>query len=178
MKAQITTITLATLTMFCLTVALPVREASAQEKQHVSFKSAAANTKYTQQSALDVGDVPGHQVRVFELHRTYPSDQPVFGGLKLTEVWTRGITDLTSGNGSSITYSVYVLENGDKIFSRTNLVAQDLGSGKFTTTSAGPIIGGTGKFVGIQGTVRTMGTAQPTAGVNENQTDIDYWIAK
>jgi hypothetical protein len=178
MKIRMTTLTLATSAMLCLAIALPAREAAAQEKQHVSFKSPAANTKYTQQNSIDVGDVPGHQVRVFEIHRTYPSDQPMFNGLKMTEMWTRGITDLTNGTGSSINYSVYVLENGDKIFSRTALVAQDLGSGKFTTTSAGAIIGGTGKLVGIQGVVRTIGTAQPTAGINENQTDIDYWMAK
>jgi hypothetical protein len=68
-----------------------------------------------------------------------------------------------------------MLENGDKIFSRTALIAQSLGSG---TTSAGTITGGTGKLAGIRGILRTTGTAQPTAGVNENQTDIEYWFQK
>jgi hypothetical protein len=159
-------------------VALPASDALAQQKQQVSFKTPAANTKYIQQTSIDVGDVTGHQVRVFELHRTYPSDAPVINGLKLTEMWTRGVTDLIDGTGSSVNYSVYMLENGDKFFSRTALVAQSLGSGKFTTTSAGTITGGTGKLAGIQGTLRTTGTAQPTAGVNENQTDIEYWFQK
>jgi hypothetical protein len=53
-----------------------------------------------------------------------------------------------------------------------------LGSGKITTTSAGTITGATGKLVGMQGIIRTTGTAQPTAGVNENQTDIEYWFQK
>jgi hypothetical protein len=98
--------------------------------------------------------------------------------LKLKEMWTRGITDFTDGTGASINYSVYVMENGDQFFTRTNLVAQSLGSGKFTTTSAGSVTGGTGKLAGIQGIIRTTGMAQPTAGVNENQTDIEYWLAK
>jgi hypothetical protein len=159
-----------------LAVALP--DALAQQKQQVSFKTPAANTKYTQQTTVDVGDVPGHQVRVFELHRTYPGDAPVIAGLKLTENWTRGVTDFVDGTGSSVNYNVFIMENGDKFFTRTTLVAQSLGSGKFATTSAGTIIGGTGKLSGIQGVIRTSGSAQPTAGVNENQTDIEYWLAK
>jgi hypothetical protein len=50
--------------------------AAAQEKQRISYKVSAANTKYTQQLFIDVGDAPGHQVRVFELHRTYPVNRP------------------------------------------------------------------------------------------------------
>jgi hypothetical protein len=163
---------------FAIVSGLQASDALAQQKQQVSFKTPAANTKYTQQTVIDVGDVPGHQVRVFELHRTYPVDAPVVNGLKLTEMWTRGVTDFTDGTGSSVNYSVYVMENGDKFFTRLNLVAQSLGSGKFTTTSAGSVTGGTGKLAGIQGIVRTTGMAQPTAGVNENQTDIEYWITK
>ena len=41
------------------------------EKQKISFKVPASNTKYRQQHVLDVGDVPGHQIRVFEIHRTF-----------------------------------------------------------------------------------------------------------
>jgi hypothetical protein len=172
------TFALTVLAFLGVAAALPASDALAQQKQQVSFKTPAANTKYTQQSTIDVGDLPGHQVRVFELHRTYPSDAPVINGFKLTEMWTRGVTDLIDGTGSSVNYSVYMLENGDKFFSRTALVAQSLGSGKFTTTSAGTVTGGTGKLAGIQGTLRTTGNAQPTAGVNENQTDIEYWFAK
>ena len=70
------------------------------------------------------------------------------------------------------------MENGDKFFTRTALVAQGLGAGKFSTTSAGLITGGTGKLAGIEGIIRTTGMAQPTAGVSENQTDIEYWMPK
>jgi hypothetical protein len=138
----------------------------------------AENTKYTQQQAIDVGDVPGHQVRVYEIHRTYPNDAPMINGVKLMESWSRGVTDYIDGNGPNTTYNVYILENGDKFFTRAALVAQSPGSGKIATTSAGPITGGTGKLVGIQGIIRTTGTAEPKAGVNENQTEIDFSIGK
>jgi len=65
-----------TIALLCLAVALPAGAALAQEKQHVSFKAPAENSKYTQTSIIDVGDMPGHQVRVFEIHRTYPTTLP------------------------------------------------------------------------------------------------------
>jgi hypothetical protein len=158
--------------------ALSLSNAVAQQKQHVSFKTPAENTKYTQQQAIDVGDVPGHQVRVYEIHRTYPNNAPVINGVKLVESWSRGITDYIDGNGPNTTYNIYILENGDKFSTRAALVAQSLGSGKITTTSAGSITSGTGKLAGIQGIIRTTGTAEPKAGVNENMTEIDYSIEK
>jgi len=42
-------------------------EASAQEKQKFLFKQPPGISKYDEQHAVDVGDVPGHQVRVFPL---------------------------------------------------------------------------------------------------------------
>jgi len=49
---------------------------SAQERCKVSEETTAAKSSYTQQHVLDVGDVSGHQIRVFELHRTYSNDSP------------------------------------------------------------------------------------------------------
>lgn len=161
-----------------IALALPLGSAIAQQKQQVSFKTPAANTKYTQQQAIDVGDIAGHQVRVYEIHRTYPGNAPMINGMKLVESWSRGVTDYIDGNGPNTTYNVYVLDNGDKMFTRASLVAQSSGGGKITTTSAGTITGGTGKLAGIQGIIRTTGTAEPKAGVNENQTDIEYWFQK
>jgi len=43
---------------------------SAQERCKVSEEATAAKSSFTQQHVLDVGDVSGHQIRVFELHRT------------------------------------------------------------------------------------------------------------
>jgi len=40
-----------------------------------------AKSTYTQQHTLDVGDIPGHQIRIHEVHRTYPNDKPNCGSL-------------------------------------------------------------------------------------------------
>lgn len=165
-------------TLMLASIALPAGSAVAEDKQHVSYKSPAENAKYTQQTIIDVGDVPGHQVRLFEIHRTYPTNQPVLAGLKLVEQWTRGSSDYVDNNGTSVTYGVYVFDNGDKLFTRSNLVAQSPAPGKLTNSVVGAITGGTGKLAAIQGVVRSTGSAEPKAGVNENQTDIDYWFNK
>jgi hypothetical protein len=164
--------------VICLLIGLPTVETVAQEKQRAAFKTSAENTKYTQQHLIDVGDVPGHQVRVYEIHRTFPANPPVINGVALKEQWTRALSDYTDGNGPGTTYGVYVFENGDKFFTRSALIAQSTGSGKLTANTVGHITGGTGKFSGIQGLVRTVNTADPKAGVNEGQTDIEYTIGK
>jgi hypothetical protein len=152
--------------------------AAAQEKQRVSFRTLPENFKYTQQLFIDVGDAPGHQVRAYENHTTFPSNPPVFNGERLQEIWGRATSDYTDNNGPGTGYAVFVFESGDKFFSRWSLVAQRDGSGKSTFTLVGPITGGTGKFAGIRGLMHQAGTFDPKAGFNDNQTDIEYWMEK
>jgi hypothetical protein len=171
------TVTLAMLTSLCL-AALPIGDSAAQEKQRVSFKVSAPNTKYTQQHLIDVGDVPGHQVRVYEIYRSFPDNPPLINGVAIKEQWTRGVSDYTDNNGPGFTYTIYVLANGDKFFTRGALLAQSAGSGKLTANTVAYITNGTGKVAGIQGIVRTVASADPKAGVNEVQTEIEYTIGK
>ena len=155
----------------------PIASDALARKQQVVFKVEAANSKYTQQHIIDVGDVPGHQVRLFEVHRTYPKNPPVINGLKIVESWTRGVSDFTNNSGASIVYHVYIAENGDKVFVQTSPPGVQGGpDGKMTTTTSGPITGGTGKFSGIRGLLRTSVTADLKAGTNEVYVELEYWI--
>jgi hypothetical protein len=173
-----TTIILTIMALLCLATAVPSGGAFAQQAQTVSYKVGAENSKYTQQQFLDVGDVTGHQVRSFEIYRTFPTEAPVINGMKLKEQWTRGISDYVDNNGIATTYNVYVLENGDKFFTRGTVLARSAGPGKLSNMTIAYITGGTGKLAGIQGIVRTTGTAEPKAGVNETQVEIEYSIGK
>ena len=176
-----TGLALTCLGLFCMAIALP-GDALAQQMQRVSFKVSAANTKYTQQHVLDVGDVPGHQVRIYELHRTFPTDAPVINGVKLVETWGRSISDYTDNNGPGITYTVYMMEGGDKFFTKGSLVSLSSvnpdGTRKNTATSVATITGGTGKFATIKGTIRTVTVFDPKSGLNEGQTEIEYSVGK
>jgi hypothetical protein len=102
----------------------------------------------------------------------------MINGIKLVESWSHGISDYTDGNGLNPGYNMYVLENGDKFYTRYTCVATCTGEGKLDSKCVAPITGGTGKFANIRGVIRSANTADPKAGFNENQTEIEYWMEK
>jgi len=163
-------------------VALVAPDAWAQEKQKYSFRQPSdAVGKYMQQLAVDVGDVPGHQVRVLELRTTYATEAPMYDGVKVKEGWLRALTDYTDGTGHITGYTVSMLENGDKIFGRfdgTTKTTVGTDGAKLTRTeSVTTLTGGTGKFRGIHGTLRGVGFTdfKQTSGAT---TEGEYWIEK
>jgi hypothetical protein len=166
-----------TMGLLSLAVALPAGNAVAQQKQRVSYKISAENSKFTQQLNIDAGDLPNHIVRVYEVRRTFPNDAPIINGLKLVEEWNRGITEIIDGNGTGTLVTVYVMENGDEFFDRRTTVSQNA-SGKITATHVGSITGGTGKFAGMRGIVQASRDFDPQTTATDNQTDIECWIAK
>ena len=103
-----TTITLTITALLCLGVCLPADNAVAQQKQQVSFKVPAENIKFGLQQNLVVGDVPNHIVRVFETHTTFPNNAPTINGLKLAEIWQRGIADISHGIGTTSSYFLLI----------------------------------------------------------------------
>lgn len=163
-------------TCLAAALALAATGALAQQKQKVSYKLGAEGTKYTQRQVLDVGDTPGHQVTIFEIHRTFGADAPVVNGVKMKESWTRGYGDYEGNNGLSTSYGVVVMENGDRFFTKNGTMGQADASGKRTTISVGQVLGGTGKFAGMRGLVRSKGASDGKAGFNETQSEIEYWF--
>ena len=155
----------------------------AQEHCKMSWETPAADTKYTQQVAIDVGDVPGHQVRIVELHSVYPpNDKPNCEGLKRVEAWTRGFSDYINRNGRAWGYPVLTLENGDKIYSEWTTNAQTVvgpdGSKKTTNMATARLTGGTGKYLGVRGFSRDQGVFDPDKGLNEVKSELEYWFEK
>ena len=116
-----------------LAMALTAPVAVAREKHHVSYDTPATQTVYTQQHVIDVGDIPGHQARLFEIRRTYGDDAPLINGSRLKEQWTRGMSDYIDNNGPALIYNVWILENGEKFFVRTSLVAKAVEMGSLRT---------------------------------------------
>ena len=154
----------------------------AQQRMKVAYETPAANTKYTQQHTLEVGDRPGHLVRLFEIQRTYPADPPVIDGMRLKETWTRGMSDYVEQNGLANVYTVYVMENGDRFWARGVVAAHGAtaadGKADLKNMSSLTIEGGTGKFANIRGIVRSEGAANLSTGYNHNKTELEYWMAK
>lgn len=153
---------------------------SAQQKYKFYFKPPPGLTKYTQQHSLDVRDVPGHQLRIGELHTKYGSEAPEYDGVKVVEAWTTLMSDYTNANGRLLTYGVSTLANGDKIFTRAegttmSSVAAD-GSRRITFSNVATITGGTGKFATIRGLLRTTGQSDLKTGTSGTVTEGEYWF--
>ena len=85
---------------FVSTFALLPLEIRAQERQKVRLDVSAAQNKYTYQHVLDVGDLPGHQVRMYEIQRIFGDKGPVYRGVRVVEEQIRGQSDMTSGTVS------------------------------------------------------------------------------
>ena len=155
--------------------------AAAQEKTRLSFTIPASLTKYTAQHTIAVGDVPGHEVRIFAITRTLGADAPSIGGVKVAEIKSVGYSDYTDLNGPGTSYQVITLANGDRIFARASIVSHNLAWTDASKKGAenrvsGPITGGTGKFAAIRGTWRNASYFDPRTGSNESRFDVEYWI--
>jgi hypothetical protein len=154
-------------------------DAWAQKKYTIS-EAPSSSSKYLQEHAIDAGDIPGHQVRIYEIRYEYPKKDLAFGGVNVTETLTRGMSDYTNWSGSYITYSVYNLEDGNKVFSRSTGATQSStnadGTRAFKYSFIENFIGGTGKFKGIRGQMR--GSGERAAGANSltQQSSGEYWI--
>ncbi|MDO8281775.1 MAG: hypothetical protein Q7U10_04010 [Thermodesulfovibrionia bacterium] len=155
-------------------------EGWAQQKKKVSFRSAAENSKYTKQYTIDVS--ANHQIRIFELHRTFPNNPPEFEGVKVKEEWLRGSSDYIDLNGSLRAYGEYIMENGDKINYEFDGISQTITNPDGTKTSTASAVkhldGGTGKFSAIQGALRHKAIFDLNANINEAQDEGEYLMVK
>lgn len=155
---------------------------AADERCKMKVVNEAANSQYTEQHVLDVGDVAGHQIRIFELHRTFPDSEPDCEGLKKKESWSHGYSDYVDRNGRAWGYTVLMMENGDKIFGEfsgtSHTVVNADGSRASTYTGVVTYTGGTGIYTGIRGISRDSIVFDPEKNYNEAVQEVEYWFEK
>ena len=148
----------------------------AQQKFKYSF-GAQAQSKYTEQHAIEPGDVAGHQIRVATINTKYGAEAPTYDGVKAVESTGWLSSDYVGGSGRFIQYSVLQMENGDKIYSVTDGQLQtSAGKASFSTVTS--LRGGTGKFVGIRGVIRGSGATDFKTGPSNNPSEGEYWFEK
>jgi len=160
-----------------------VTAASAQQRYPIALSVAASETTYTQQLSIEVGDIPGHQVRIYELHRQHASTPLLIRGVKVTESWSRGTSDYAESSGHTAGYSVYNLDNGDRIFARytgtTQSVNRPDGTREYVYHGVTTFTGGTGTFRNIRGQMRDITKGATKAGKalsNEVTGEGEYWF--
>ena len=166
-------------TALAVILAGAVTSAVAQQTYRIT-RAPSSNSQYLQEHVIDVDDRPGHQVRVYELRYDYPQRDLAFAGVVVTHSLTRGMSDYVNWSGSFTTYSVYHLEDGNRVFSRavgtTQATTGGDGTRSFRYTFVEQYTGGTGKFKGIRGQVRGSGERAPGAKTLTQQSDGEYWI--
>jgi hypothetical protein len=170
----------ATAVLLCSTLAVAATAANAQEKFPLSYRATAAETRYVQQHAVEVGDVPGHQVRIYEIARTFKGSPPTFRGIAAPSDFTRGFSDYTDVNGRAWGYGGFLLENGDRVFTRYEGVSSSTvkpdGSRQSTNQTVIVITGGTGAFGGIRGILKSGSVFDPATGMNATEAKGEYWF--
>jgi hypothetical protein len=142
--------------------------ALAQQKVKMSPPDPGAVTKYTQQHAFDVGDVAGHQIRIASLQTKFSDQAGNYDGVKFVESSGWLTSDYINGSGRFATYTVLLMANGDKVYSRGEGLSQTTvgadGARKTTFSTVTTITGGTGRFATLRGSSRGSGTTDFKTG--------------
>ena len=163
---------------------LLVGNALAQQKYSYNHSSPPQSSRFVQQHSIDVGDIPGHQIRIVEIQRMYTADHPVIMGTKVVEVWARASSDYVNGVGPAQGYDIMLLEDGSKIFSewRGTSYSEATSTGSRRGTFHGTIrwIGGTGKYATIRGVIAAVSEydTDPKTGYNRTNHKGEYWFEK
>ena len=80
------------------------------EKHKVTFSVPGERSKYTIQHRIDVGDLPGHKIRIAELRRSFTVQNPLkFQGVRVLEEYDRFFVSVFQGIGitSNLSYSKF-----------------------------------------------------------------------
>lgn len=183
MKASIRRKTCTSLVAGITALGFVLSTASAQQKYPIAMSVDASETTYTQQLAIEVGDRPNHQVRIYEIRRRHESAPMQFRGIKVTESWARGTSDYADYSGQTAGYGVYHLESGDRILARYAGTVQSVnhpdGTREYVYHGVTTFTGGTGAFRNIRGQMRdiTRGTSKAGKSLsNEVTGEGEYWF--
>ena len=150
-------------------------EAIAQQKYTIS-QPANAIRKFTQEHIIEVGDVPGHKLRIYEVQNQYPQNDLAFAGVAVKQMLSHGVSDSVNGSGAFTAYNVFAMADGNKVFVRLTGTTQSDGAGGNRSTSVENFVGGTGKFKGMRGQVTGSGERAPVAKTLTSQSSGEYWI--
>src|SRR5262249_30231804 len=156
-----------------LTVLLAAFAGSALAQTQVSgtIKCGKSDNDYS----VEVGDHPGHLLILSKGSCTWTAPLEI-AGLKATGWSGTGTVDLNGAKGQDRGYGVITMDNGDKVYTRTQSVGTLTEGGKtITYEGTWSFTGGTGKFKGIKGKGTYKGSG-PTDGDTNNQVEGEYTL--
>ena len=144
------------------------------------FKNSISNDEvtYTIQESINVDDIDGHVIRIFKTETNHKESKKNCEGLKLVKTNFFGISDYINKNGKVTGYSIGIYDDGSKVFSRVDGVAQtpeDLTKNGFVNTTIS-ITGGTGVYKGVTGYGKGKVEFNPETGYSSSDTETFYSI--
>ena len=145
------------------------------------FKNSTSNdeVKYTIQKSINVDDIEGHAIRIFKTETNHKKSKKNCEGLSIVKTDFYGISDYINKNGRVTGYSIAIYDDGSKIFSRVDGVAQtpdDVNENGLVSTSI-TITGGTGVYKGVVGYGKGKVEFNPETGYSSGSTETFYTIA-
>jgi hypothetical protein len=154
----------------------------AQQKQTISISEEGVKSHYVRQNVIDVDDSPGHQIRNYEIQRTFSGrGQAVVDGERVVEGWVRGFSNYTNGIGPVWSYTTWITDKGSKIFLESIGTSEtrptETGSKRGTYHGTTRIIGGTGRFADLRGLMVDVSQfdTDPKVGYSTIDTHGEYW---
>ena len=94
----------------------------------------------------------------------------------MQQTFSRCMSDYVNQSGSFTCYAVYMLEDGNKVFSRTSGTSQSDSAGGLKLIFVENFVGGTGKFKGMRGQLHGAGERASGASSLTQATSGEYWI--
>ena len=135
--------------------------------------------KYTIQESINVDDIEGHVIRIFKTETNHKKSKKNCEGLRIVKTDFFGISDYINKNGRVTGYSIGIYDDGSKIFSRVEGVAQtpeDTSKNGLVNTTI-TITGGTGIYKGVIGYGKGKVEFNPETGYSSGNTETFYTIA-
>ena len=145
------------------------------------FKNTTSNdeVKYTIQESINVDDIEGHTIRIFKTETNHKKPKKNCEGLRIVKTDFFGFSDYINKNGKVTGYSIGIYNDGSKIFSHVDGVAQtpeDITKNGIVNTTI-TITGGTGVYKGVTGYGKGETEFNPETGYSSGYTETFYTIA-
>ena len=130
---------------------------SALAQTHISATLKCPEAVFSQ-PPVEVGDQAGHVLMVSKMSCTFSKPAEI-AGLKMTTNNTAEFTEMTGGKFQDRGYAVVTMENGEKLYARSQDTGIMKDGGIFTDEGTWTLTGGTGELKGItgKGTNKTSG---------------------
>jgi hypothetical protein len=157
-----------------------IADAADSGRRALSYDAAAADVAIIRQHELEIGDVPHHLLRVYDLRRVFTRRPAVFAGVAATQMRERGVADLIDQSGTQSAYVTYLLADGSRIFGRyTGTVLSSRwpdGSWHHEIRGRIELTGGSGPFQRLRGSVDVRYALDPGAESSQGESVGEYWF--